>query len=52
MAYDGQYAVKKTLILCDKKVRGGMTVCFKQEKCSGCDFAEKYENEHSEEVRL
>jgi len=45
MAYDGQYSTKKIIVYCDQKIRGGMAVCFNDEKCSGCDFAKNYEGE-------
>ncbi len=51
MATDGQYSTKKELIFCDHKIRGGMAVCFFDERCSTCDFAKKYEGEHPESVR-
>lgn len=50
MAVNGQYSTKKELILCDPRVRGGMAVCFKNEECTQCDFAKKYEDEHPESV--
>lgn len=51
MASNGQYSTKKEVVLCDPKIRGGMTVCFREEKCKTCDFAQKYEEEHPEDVR-
>jgi hypothetical protein len=51
MASDGQYSTKKEVILCDPKIRGGMTFCFFDEKCKTCPFAIKYDEEHPEEVK-
>ena len=51
MAYDGQYVGKRALIACKKEL-GGLIICHLDGKCSGCSRAEKYEEEHSEEVRL
>jgi hypothetical protein len=51
MVSDGQYAIKKEVVLCDPKIRGGMTFCFFDEKCKTCPFAIKYDEEHPEEVK-
>lgn len=52
MAIDGQYSTKKELIFCNPKIRGGMTVCFFDERCSTCDFAKKYEDAYPKDVSV
>ena len=43
MATDGQYS--KRVISCDPRIRG-LAICHIGEKCSVCDHAKKYEDEH------
>jgi hypothetical protein len=48
MAYNWKYATP--LISCDPRIRG-FAICNQDGKCSACDYAKKFEDDHPGEVR-